>query len=167
MKRIERVGPYLDIFEARSPENPVLVVKLGLRDDSFNRICTGNFHTTVAQYYGIVQDGLLQADHIFKGLKRPLMFGKDMNADKSVIVYSWRPEFDYVWVGSRFDGKPLGKIPPPNRVFVVLVREEPPNDYKVFGSVEHWNWVEQDATLYGAPVDWADRYGEKIWSREQ
>jgi hypothetical protein len=158
MRTIQPVGPYVDIVEARAPDNRALVVRLGLRQDSFSQILHHNLFTVVAQYYGIVQDGLLAARHAFKGLKRPLMHGEDMEADKSVIIYSWR-------TGSRFDGNPVRKIPPPNRVFVVLVREEQqPNDYGVFGSIEKWNWIKEDPQELHAPLEWLDRYGQKLWS---
>lgn len=171
MKEIQPVGPYRDIVEARSPLDSMLAVKVGLRNDSFSRVLHHNLSTSVAQYYGIVQHGLFQAVHAFKGLNRPLMHGDDMEADKSVIVYSWRPQHDYVWIGGQFGGKPVEKIPPRGLVFVVLVREEPgPNEYaevgKVFGSIEKWNWVKEDPRLRNAPVDWQDRYTEKLWSRE-
>jgi len=97
MKTIQRVGPYLDIVEARSPENHLNVVKVGVRSDSFQQLMHQNLSTAVAQYYGIVQDGLLDARHAFMGLNRPLMHAGDMEADRSVIVYSWRPQTDYIW----------------------------------------------------------------------
>jgi hypothetical protein len=170
MREIRPIGPYRDVLEGRAPELSSLVVNLGLRQDSFEQILHHNIFTMVAQYYGIVQDGLLNAIHAFRGLKRPLMHGDDKEADKSVLVYSWRAEIDFVWSGGRFDGKPIEKIPPSNRVFVVLVREEKqPNNYTevgdIFGSVERWNWVKEDPTLPHAPVDWRERYGEKLWSR--
>jgi hypothetical protein len=170
MRPIRPVGPYRDTVEARSPNNPALVVKLGIREESFKQFLHHNLLTAVAQYYGIVQDGILNAIHAFRGLKRPLMHGDDKEADKSVLVYSWRSDTDFVWVGSRFDGKPIEKVPPPNRVFVVLVREEkPPNHYpkvgNVIGSIERWNWVKEDPLLPHAPVDWQERYGERLWSR--
>src|SRR5271154_2900605 len=141
MRDIQRVGPYVDITEARDPLNAALVVKLGIRSDSFQQNVNNGQKTVVAQYFGMVQDCLLAPVHCFKGLKRPLMHGDDKEADKSVIIYSWRPETDYVWTGSQFRGKPLPKLPLPKRVFVVLVREEKqPNSYahvgKVFGSIE-------------------------------
>jgi hypothetical protein len=111
MRKIRRLGPYVDIVEARDPRDPALVVKLGLREDSFQQILYHYLATPVAEYYGIVQDGLLLAIHAFKGLKHPLMHGEDIKADKSVIVYSWRPLFDYVWSGGRFDGKPIRRTP--------------------------------------------------------
>jgi len=170
MRPIQRVGPYVDTTEARDPLNPALVVKLGLGGDSFQQNVRNALATTIAQYYGIVQDGLLDAIHLFKGLKRPLMHGDDKEADRSVLVYSWRPEFDYVWTGNPFEGNPIRKTPPPHRVFVVLVREEQqPNDYQgvgsIFGSIEKWNWVKEDPALPHAPIDWQERYGTKLWSR--
>jgi hypothetical protein len=170
MKDIQRVGPYVDIVEARDPRNAALVVKLGLSGGSFQQNVHSGLKTIVAQYFGIVQDGLLNAIHAFKGLKRPLMHGDNKEADKSVIIYSWRPKTDYVWVGSRFDGNPTTKVPPPGRVFVVLVREEAqPNEYaqvgSIFGSIEKWNWIKEDPVLSEAPVGWQERYGVKIWSR--
>jgi hypothetical protein len=170
MKTVQRVGPYVDIVEARDPIKQALVLKLGLREDSFQQNVHNVLATPVAQYYGIVQDGCLNAIHAFRGLKRPLMHGDDKEADKSVIVYSWRAEVDYVWSGSRFNGNPVPKIPPPNRVFVVLVREEQqPKEYagvgQIFGSIEKWNWVKEDPVLLHAPIDWQERYGKKLWSR--
>lgn len=171
MRAIQRVGPYVDIVEAYDPENSALVVKLGLREDSFQQNVENALATTIAQYYGIVQDGLLNAVHLFRGLKRRLLLDDDTEADKNVLIYTWRPEVDYVWVGSRFDGKPVLKVPPADRVFVVLIREEKqPNEYAgvgpIFGSIEKWNWVKEDPSLPHAPIEWRDRYTEKIWSRK-
>jgi hypothetical protein len=176
MRTIQPVGSYRDIVEARDPGNHALVVKLGLRKESFEQFSHHYLFTAVAQYYGIVQDGVLAAIHAFRGLKRPLMHGDDKEADKTVIVYSWRPEHDFIWIGSRFgDGSgrehyPVQRTSPPNRVLVVLVREEKqPNHYpgvgNVFGSIERWNWVKEDPVLPHAPVGWTDRYEEKLWSR--
>src|SRR5712692_3092375 len=116
MRVIQRLGPYVDVIDARSPANHALVVRVGLRDESFQQLLHQNRATAVAQYYGIVQDGLLDVVHMFKGLKRPLMHGDDMQADRSVVVYSWRSKFDYVWTGGRQSGNPIPKTPPPNRV---------------------------------------------------
>src|SRR6185437_15030227 len=103
---------------------------------------------------------------------RPLMHGEDKDVDKRVLVYSWRPEVDYEWEGSPFDGWSVGRIQPLGRVFVVLVRPElDPIEYqgigRVSGSIEKWNWVREAPNLAGAPVDWEDRYDKKIWSREK
>jgi hypothetical protein len=171
MRTIQPVGPYRDIVEARSPLDPLLAVLVGLREDSFSPVLHHNLSTAVAQYYGIVQHELFHAVHAFKGLNRPLMDGEDMAADKRIVIYSWRPQKDYVWIGGQFGGKPVEKVPPRGRVFVVLVREEPgPNEYagvgKVFGSIEKWNWVKEDPQLLQAPIEWQERYTSKLWSRE-
>lgn len=165
MRAIQPFGPYRDIVEGRSPSDPVLAVQLGLREESFQQLVRHNLATAVAQYYGIVQESLWEALHAFRGLNRPLMHGQDTKADEHVVIYSWCPATDYVWVGGRFGGKPVAKPPASKRVFVVLVREEPENEMKVFGSIERWNWVTEDPRLRGAPLDWQERYREKLWSR--
>jgi hypothetical protein len=50
-------------------------------------------------------------------------------------------------------------------VFVVLVKEEKPNEFGVYGSIEKWNWIMEDTRLKDAPVEWDVRYGKKLWSR--
>ena|ERR1700676_2227180 len=171
MRAIRPIGPYRDVTEARAPDNSTLVVNLGLRQDSFEQVLHHNLFTAVAQYYGIVQDGMLNAVHLFRGLKRPLMHADDKEADKNVLVYSWRSPVDCVWSPSRFDGNVILKPAPLGRVFVVLVREErePLTQYQsigtIVGSIEKWNWIKEDPALSQAPVDWQERYGEKLWSR--
>jgi hypothetical protein len=170
MRNIRRLAPYVDITDGRAPSNPDLLVRLGVRETCFQQLSKYGLATTIAQYYGLVQDGLLEAVHLFEGIKRPLMHGDDKNADKAVLVYSWRPEVDFEWDGSQQEGWPVERIPPLGRVFVVLVRPEPdPKEYsgvgKVLGSIDKWNWVKEDPNLAGAPVDWAERYDRKVWSR--
>jgi len=170
MRNIQRVGPYADIVEGRSADDPTLMVKIGLGEASFQQDMRFGLRTTIAQYYGLVQDYLSSAVHLFQGLKRPLMDGNDKKADKSVLVYSWRPETDFIWTGSPFDGRLCQMVPPEGRVFVVLVRPETnPADYsgvgRVLGSIEKWNWVKEDPFLPSAPVEWKQRYDKKLWSR--
>ncbi len=148
MRNIQRVGPYVHIVEARAPDNSALVIELGVIADSFQHYLHNNLATVVSQFYGLIQPGLAAAVHAFRGLNRPLYMGGDASADSSVIVYSsLRPEFDYVWTGGRDQGMPVQKVPPAGRVFVVLVREFPTDEYGVQGSVEHWNWVARGSTL--------------------
>lgn len=170
MRDIKGLAPYVDVTEGRAPSNPDVLIKLGVREASFQQLSKYALATTIAQYYGLVQDELLSAVHLFEGIKRPLMHGDDKNVDKTVLVYSWCPEVDFEWEGSRFDGSAVRRVPPPGRAFVVLVRPEPaPKDYPevatIFGSIEKWNWVKEDPNLAGAPVDWAERYDRKSWSR--
>jgi hypothetical protein len=171
MKALERVGPYVHIVEARSPENYLSFVKVGVHQSSFQQFIQRGLSIKCAQFYGVIQNGLGDAVHAFKGLNRPLMHADDMKADNNVIAYSWRPRFDYVWSHSRFSGNPTPRDPPPNAVFVVLVQEErEPKHYPghglIVGSIENWSWITEDPNLSYAPVDWPERYAKKLWSRE-
>jgi hypothetical protein len=158
------VGAYKDTMDAPSPVDPRNTVKLGLRSSTFRAYGQRRLATTIAQYYGIVQDQLGLAKHLFRGLKRPLILDADENADEAVLVYTWRSLFDYIWEGYPLHGIQKKVIPLPGRVFVVIVREEQPNDHGIHGSIERWNWVAEDPELPHAPVDWEQRYGQKLWS---
>lgn len=118
--------------------------------------------TMVAQLYGNVRD-VRRAEHLFRGVKRPLMHGDDMNGDQDVLIYSWRPRYEYLWIGSQFNGSAAEVTPPGGRVFVVLVRQFKAQDtHGVLGTIEHWSWVEE-GTLPGTPVDCDERYASKLW----
>jgi hypothetical protein len=80
-------------MEGLAPDDPALVVNLGIRQESFEQILHHNLFTPIAQYYRIVQDGLHNAMHAFRGLRRPLMHGDDKHADQNVVVYSWRSNY--------------------------------------------------------------------------
>jgi hypothetical protein len=123
--------------------------------------------TYVAQYYQLIRNEMMDTQHVFRGLERPLMLDGDMDADKSVLIYAWRPKWDYEWEGTPWDGRPIPKVPPLKRVFVVLVRVEECLEFNVFGSIEKWNWVMEDSELKDAPVEWNLRYAEKLWSRTE
>lgn len=105
----------------------------------------------------------MAAEHAFQGLVRPLMHNGDVDADRTVIIYCWRPQIDWEWRGDKFSGQVVPMEPPPRRVFVVLVREEQDHELGVCGSVEKWNWIAEDPSLLEAPVDWKTRYGRMLW----
>ena len=165
MQNSPLIKPYFDIVDALSPQDCETTVKLGVRHETFQRNVNLKLSTMIAQYYGIVKDGLIIAEHAFRGLKRPLLHADDMHADESVVVYAWRPTFDYEWTGYRHDGKITSLVPPPGRVFVVLVREMPIDSWGVSGTIERWNWVREDPELRHAPVDYRERYKEPLWSK--
>jgi hypothetical protein len=160
-----RTGPYFEVLAAPSPDDPSQTVKVGVRNDTFQRYRKHGLVTSIAQYFGIVQEGLAETQHLFRGLERPLMHDADMDADERVLVYAWRPYCDYEWSGGPWDGNIIPREPPPNRVFVVLVKEEKPNEFGVYGSIEKWNWIMEDSRLKDAPVEWDVRYGKKLWSK--
>jgi hypothetical protein len=165
MRNFQPLGPYADTTDAHSPLDSSEVIRLGIPSETFHAFTKWGLATPVAQYYGIVQDQVTKACHVFRGLKRPLMYGGDMRADEKFLIYSWRPEFDYVWVGDRFHGNPERRSPPQGVVFVVLVQEDSPNEHSVHGSIVHWNWIKEDPKLPGAPVGWNERYKAKLWSK--
>jgi hypothetical protein len=164
MRPVQRLGEYSDIVDAPSLTDPTSTIKLGVRPATFGQYADRGLNTSIAQYYGIVQGGLVSARHAFRGLNRPLALGNDMDADQSVVVYTWRSQNDYEWLGDRFNGNPVAMVPPQGRVFVVLVREVVVEG--ICGSIERWNWIREDPGLPHAPVDWRLRYGEKLWSRD-
>src|SRR5205809_768208 len=111
------IGIYADVTDAPSPIDPKRTVKLGVRSSTFRVYWQRRLTTAIAQYYGIVQDRMASAKHLFQGLRRPLMLEADENADQAVLVYTWRPLYDVIWGGSPFDGSPIILKVLPRRVF--------------------------------------------------
>lgn len=87
------------VVAAPSPNNPNDTVRLCLRSDTLQQYAGRWISTTVAEYYAIVRGGILHAKHAFRGVKRPMAEGSQMDVDQRVIVYSWRPLFSAAWVG--------------------------------------------------------------------
>lgn len=120
----------------------------------------------LAQFLGIVAPGLVLADHIFQGLKRPMCVGGNMNADREKLVFSWKPAWDYWWNESyRFDSKRLEfRESPDGKVFVVVVsRNEAKETYpSVDYWIERWFWVRRSTTLQRAPTEWETRFEKKL-----
>ena len=166
MRDFQSIGPYADCVTAPSPIDWQRTISLGVRSDTLQQYAGHGIGTVIAQYYGIVQTGLLAAQHAFKGLNRKLLDDDDMQAEERIVVYTWRPPADYLWSGSPFNGTPVRVVPPPpGKVFVVLVRIDPPDKDGIEGSIERWNWVREDPRLPGAPVDSNARYGTRLWSK--
>ncbi len=165
MRPIKGAGPYKDIVDAPSPDVQQRKIKLGIRSNTFRQYAKRGLRSAIAQYYGIVQDDLTIAQHIFRGLKRPLLHDGDMRADKTVLVYTWCSRRDYEWRGDPNYGGVVERTLPAGRAFVVLVRSREADEYGVSGSIEKWNWVEEDPELPCAPVNWGQRYDTRLWSR--
>ena len=166
MRPIQAVGLYADVIEAPSPEDQRSTIRIGIRYETLRPYARLKYYTPIAQYYGIVQGSLHLARHLYRGLMRPLMLADDTKADENVLIYTWRSEVDFEWVGSPFGGNPEQRIPPSNRVFVVIVRQQPSDEHGVTGSIERWNWIKEDQHRRHAPVEWEKRYRANIWSRE-
>jgi hypothetical protein len=166
VRDFQPVGRYADCVAAPSPTDWQRTIRLGVRIDTFRQYAGRGLATVIAQYYGIVQSGLLSSQHVFKGLNRKLLDDEDVEAEEKVVVYSWRPLADYLWSGSLHNGMPIRIVPPPSgKVFVALARIDPADEDGIEGSIGRWNWVREDPRLPGSPVDWNARYGIKLWSR--
>src|SRR5688572_22538411 len=165
MSRPVTVSDLCSTVEALSPDNPEVRVPLAVSSNSISRLYDRAYRTAVAQLLGIVAPGMSLAKHAFSGLKRPMHFDGDMEADKSIVVYAWKPDWDFEWRGSNLDFGCLDpRVPPPNRVFTVLVRRRN-SDAAKQGVIEHWTWVQEAPDLPCAPVAWDTRYESKLWSR--
>ena len=158
-------GSLLGRSHCALPRHPDDTVRLGIRNAVFQRLQEKVLATTIAQYYMLVRPELCQARQLFRGLQRDLMFGDDMNADQNILIYCWRPQRDYVWVGDQHSTTmPRPMTPPSNRVFVVLARPHTePDENGVYGELLKWNWVDGDPT--DGPTGRGGRYKEPLWSR--
>ncbi len=85
MRDFRGSGSYKDIVEVPSPDDFDVNVRLGLRARTLQQYTARNLRTAVAHYYGIVQSELASAQHLFMGVKRPMLDGEDMHADQRVF----------------------------------------------------------------------------------
>jgi hypothetical protein len=143
------------------------VAKFGLLKPELAKYASRGLFSGLGQFYGIVTPGLIMAKHLFVGLNRPLYCDGSMTGDGNKLIYSWIPTHDYEWRGGPSFGK-LEQLPaPPNSVFVVIVsqnvnqhKEDFPN---IYGWIERWNWVDSDAYIHSAPINWKTRYRDRIY----
>lgn len=93
-----------------------------------------------------------------------MKYGEDMHADERILIYVWRPEADFEWVGGRQSRAfPQKRLPPPGRIFVVLVRPlDRPDKHGVSGTILKWNWIHGDVNTTPT-VDDEDRYIQQEW----
>lgn len=125
--------------------------------------------TKFVQFYNLVMPQLIHARHVFQGLRRRLYNDSQQDGDKEKLVYTWRPKLDYEW--EREEGKPghcVTRDARPRLVFAVIASPNP-RERKEFNEVdcfiEAWNWLDEDSVLPEAPVEWVDRYDQRIWTR--
>ncbi len=167
----KRSSGYHSLFDAPSPDSSMplhdegAVVKLGLRNNLYCRMVDKGLQTDISQFLGILRPGILKAVHLFRDLKRGCYFDGDMGSSRDVYIYTWKPQYDCErnWERGAGFGCLLRHPAPNKKVFVVLVRKLDGGD--VFGTVERWNWVEEDTRLPGAPKEYDIRYGKVIWSK--
>ena len=174
MRNIEPIGEYQDVISVPPPADSSNTlrredyVRMGVPLAVFDRLRQYGLATAVAQYYGIVQEGLHFADtvHLFRGLQRPLMDEEDEDGDKRMFVYSWVPRNDYEWDWS--SQMPRPRTPPAHLVFVVLAKPyDSPDEHGVHGVVLHWGWIAEDPWLPSAPIESRERFTERVWTKHK
>jgi hypothetical protein len=118
-------------------------------------------YTPIAQLMNIVWPGLILTEHIFQGLKRPLLYGEDEKGDEQKLVFTWKAQYDWDWeFNRRFEDGAVGmtrRTPPDGLVFAVSAT---PNLKPLYPSVNFWidRWYWIDEGKKGYPVDHETRY---------
>lgn len=173
MRNVTPLGVHKDIVlvpnrHERDWLRPDRFVRAGVSVETFRRMARLSLATAIAQYYGNVQAGFAEATtmHLFRGLERPLMHDGNMQADQDMLIYTWAATLDWEWNWKTQTPEP--RKPPKGKVFKVVVRPYAESDEnEVMGVILHWAWDEEDPVLRGAPINWEERYAEKIWSRRR
>lgn len=161
-------APYV-VVEGPSLKGDGSVAKYALTLDVLRGLGGRKQYSAIAQFYGLIVDGLILTTSIFQGLNRYLSCDGNREGDDGKFVFSRKPAYDYFWEGGR-NGTQKKTLAPSGQVFVVLISQNLTHAAEfpdIAGWVEHWNWVEEDPVLSGAPVNWIDRYKKKIWTRDQ
>lgn len=123
--------------------------------------------SAIAQLYGLVIPSLILSAHLFQGLNRYLYCDGVANGDDDKFVFSRKPAYDFFWEGGR-TGKEVKRLAPSGQAFVIVLSKNVKHFDKypdVAGWIDHWNWVDEDQVLNEAPINWVDRYKNKIWSK--
>jgi hypothetical protein len=156
------IGPYWDFgLYAPSPQDRKTPVRLAVPYRAF-RVAERS-DAKVAHYFGIVRPEIARAERLFRGVNRRMKYYDDMDADKRIYAYVWRPKNDVRPV-VQLDGMMKIEIrePVPQRVFATLVRfHKEPDAFGVEGQILNWNWMDADSNL--CPIDQDDRYDEPVW----
>jgi len=158
------VAHLIDGWSVDDPENPE-VVRFGILKVDIMKLHGRGQNSALGQFYSIVTPGLIMVRHIFRGLNRPLCTDDCMEADTKKLIHTWRPRYDFYW-----DNGPRRLPAVANCVFVVLISKNERHHLEkwpeVYGWIDRWNWVYEDAYLSEAPLNWFSRYGEKLFTRE-
>lgn len=123
--------------------------------------------SNIVQLWELVIPGLILSTHLFQGLNRNLYCDGVFEGDTDKFVFSRKPAYDFYWEGGR-EGKQIKKFASSGQVFVVVVSKNTKHQEKfpeICGWIEHWNWVDEDTELSEAPINWVDRYKQRIWSK--
>ena len=139
---------------------------LGITKEALTTIASRGLSTAIGQLYGVIAPGLIHAQHLFRGLKRPMMIGNNCGAAASRLIASWAQPRDARLVGTGQDPKLEYLDAPPNKVFVVTIsmNEMLESFPQIYGWMDHWTWIAEDPDKIGAPIEWSKRYDKCLWT---
>lgn len=166
MSALKELGGDLWAAEAidfRSPD-PRAILKLGITKKAIATRASRGQSWSLGQLYGIIEPGLIMADHLFQGLRRPMSVNGNSRADETKLVFTWAARRDAQMTR---DGELNYVAAPVNAVFFVIA--SPNGDTSsfpgIFGWIENWGWLQAHPDLPGAPVQYDSRYDSRLWSR--
>ena len=146
--------------------NETDVVQFGILKRDLEKFVRRGMLSVFAQFDQLVCNGLINSKHIFKGLKRPLYNDDSFTADEDVLIYTRRPNYDFEWRGGP-QGQSVRIKAPGNSVFVILVNKNIRHADKfpeIYGWIDRWNWIQEDAYIPEAPINHESRYGQRIFT---
>lgn len=120
--------------------------------------------TVIAQFDGLVKNGMVLTKHIFQGLRRKLRTDEDSDSDQRMLVHVRKPSYNYFVSNKRI----MREDAPKATVFAVLVSPNIKHKDKypeVHGWINTWTWLDEEPGLAEAPIGWVDRYDNKLWTR--
>jgi len=166
VREAQPLGPYWDVVQAPDPQDERKRINLGVLYSTFELFSEASLTSYLGRYHGLVQGGLLNAVHLFQGLKRSMKDGPDMHADQKGLAYTWVPECDWIAEGGREGITPIPRPLPVDQVFaVIVVGYGSPDAQGVSGVIEDFSWVHEDSRLAAAPISHKTRFEKKLWSR--
>lgn len=158
---------YETVVDAPYPVQPsrTELRKFRFAKQVIDRCAEHDLRTEIVHAFVHVIPGMKGARHIFRGLKRGIHDGSDLDQGPNKLIYCWTPPRDCIWLGG-IGGGPVQRDPPAGEVFVVIVSPNP--SFKVDGVagwIERWNWVDEDDAYRGMPLGCMTRYEQHLWTR--
>ncbi|MEL7211045.1 MAG: hypothetical protein AAGK92_00190 [Pseudomonadota bacterium] len=173
--RLEDFGDYYAIKckNFRDPVGPPLGgnrpqnIKVGFTKRMVKRVMGERNTFMLGALFGIIPVEMPRITSAHLGVKRPLRYEQDGNADGNVYVVVMHPTND---VYASIEGESISLIeldPPSREVFVALLsKNAKPEQYpEVDFWLEHCNWVDSDPDAPQFPVNYMQRYEKAcIWT---
>lgn len=151
---------------------PGKFVRVGLTNRKFINLLESGMTTKVAEWEGIVFNGLKNTHVIYQGLKRDMKVGDRANCDKDHLALVCQPE--YVPYYEKQPGKDVPdptlkfKLAPKGLLFAVLITVN--HNKTTYEDIHYWanswSWVDADATDRLSPTSYDERYEKCVFRKE-